>query len=303
MKDVVTDPIFTNILTENSHLTRKNLFKLIEGNLGGKLIVYIENQEHPLSRLSMHDTIHFEELLRSVGDSKKGFLLLNSSGGSSNTAEKMLSMCRKRFTEGFVVIVPNFAKSAATMISLGADKIMMGYLAELGPIDPQISTSPGQPMVPARSFIDGLDMVRKNVKEEGDPASMYLSMLQKVKPELISICEAAIEDAQEYAEKWLSKYMLQSDPAHAKKVAEWLSDGKTYKSHGKVIDYVEAKTKLKLNVEVINPDTELWYWIWELYVRSFMFLKQSGPDVAKLFESEKVSLTMSIGLPTPLPKP
>ena len=297
MKDVITDPILGNILNENSHTTRKKLFKLLEEQLGGKLICYIENQEHPLASISGHDTIHFEELLRSVGHSKKGFLLINSSGGSGNQAEKIISMCRKRFTENFTVIVPNFAKSAATMICLGSDKIMMGYLAELGPIDPQISPGAGQPFVPARSFIDGLDRVRKNVKEDGDPPSMYLSMLQKVRPELISMCEAAIDDAKEFAENWLSTYMLKEDPDHAKKVAEWLSDGKTYKSHGKVIDYVEAKKKLKLNTEVINPDTELWYWIWELYIRSFMFLKQSGPGVAKLFESDTVSLTMTIGTP------
>ena len=299
MNDVTTDPIFTNVLNENSYETRKSLFKLIEKELGGKLICYIENIEHPLAGISPHDTIHFEDLLRTTGDSKKGFLLLNSSGGNGNVAEKLLSMCRKRFTENFTVIVPNFAKSAATMICLGADEIMMGYLAELGPIDPQISSSPGQPFVPARSFIDGLNLVRKNVTKNGDPPSMYLSMLQKVRPELISICESAIADAKQFAENWLSNHMLKDDKKHAKKVAEWLSDGKTYKTHGKVIDCVEAKTKLKLNAKPINPDTELWYWIWELYVRSTLYMKQGGPSVAKLFESDAVSLTSSISIPQP----
>ena len=49
------------------------------------------------------------------------------------------------------------------MMCLGADKIMMGYLAELGPIDPQITLS-GNPPTPARSLIDGLEMVRSNIK-------------------------------------------------------------------------------------------------------------------------------------------
>lgn len=296
MKDVTTDPIFTDILNENSHLTRKNLIKLIEQKLGGKLISYVENSEHPFASINIHDTLYFEDLLRSAGDSKKGFLLLNSSGGNGNAAEKLLSMCRKRFSEEFTVIVPNFAKSAATMMCLGADKIMMGYLAELGPIDPQILGGGAFP-IPARSFIDGLEMVRKNITERGDPPNMYLSMLQQVKPEMISMCQSAIDDARCFAETWLSKYMLQSDKEHAKKVADWLSDGQTYKSHGKVIDYVEAKNILKLNVEPVNPDSELWYWIWELYVRSVQFIKMRGPETAKLYESEKVSLMMNIGLP------
>lgn len=227
---------------------------------------------------------------------KNGFLILNSRGGDGNAAEKLLSMCKKRFSKNFTIIVPNFAKSAATMMCLGSDKIMMGYSAELGPIDPQINDGNNQ-FVPARSFIDGLEMVRDNVKN-GDPPEMYLSMLQQVQPQLIAICKSAIKNAEEFAKDWLSKGMLKNDTAHAEKVASWLSDGQTYKSHGKVIDHLEAKNKLKLNVELIDPNSELWYLIWELYVRSEHELAQSTAiGAAKLYESEFASLRMSIGLP------
>ena len=295
MTNPITDPIFTRILNENDHPTRKNLIKLIEDKLDGKVICYFANPEHPYATISNDDVILFEDLLRSTGDSKKGILILNSSGGNGNAAEKLLSMCRERFTENFTVVVPNFAKSAATMMCLGADKIMMGYLAELGPIDPQISL-PGNFAIPARSFIDGLEMVRKNV-QAGDPPNMYLFMLQKVRPEIISICTSAIADAECFAESWLSRYMLKENPEQAKKVAKWLSDGETYKSHGKVINHKEAKEILKLNVELIDLHSELWYWIWELYVRSIVNLKTLGPDTAKMFESFTVSLTTSMRLP------
>ena len=36
------------------------------------------------------------------------------------------------------VIVPDMAKSAATLLSLGAHHIMMGPASDLGPIDPQL---------------------------------------------------------------------------------------------------------------------------------------------------------------------
>ena len=295
MNSIATDPIFTNILNENKHDKRKHLIKSIEEKVGGKIICYFENLEHPFASISNHDVIQFEDLLRSTNDSKKGFLILNSLGGSGNAAEKILSMCRERFTESFTIIVPNFAKSAATMMCLGADKIMMGYLAELGPIDPQISL-PGQPPIPARSFIDGLEMVRNKIKE-GDPTSMYLSMLQNVRPEIISICTSAIEDARCFAKTWLSKYMLKGDPKHAENVATWLSDGHTYKSHGKVINHQEAKDVLKLNVELIDPNSDLWCWIWEIYLRVTVEMKTHGPETAKMFESQTVSLTTSIPLP------
>jgi len=298
MIDPTKDSIYTSILNENTYPTsRQSLIKLIQDKLGGKLICYIESPDHPYAGIISHDAVYFADVLQNIGDYKKGFLLLNSSGGSGNAAEKLLNMCRKKFTDEFTIIVPNFAKSAATMMCLGADKIMMGYLAELGPIDPQISVSTGQ-LIPARSFIDGLEMIRDNIKKKGDPPNMYLSMLQQVRPEIISICQSAIQDAQAFAENWLSKYMLKNDTDHAKKVAEWLSDGKTYKSHGKVIDYVEARDILKLNVEQIDPTIELWYWIWELYVRSTHFLKQHAKaNAAKLYESDTVSLMTTITPP------
>jgi ClpP class serine protease len=53
----------------------------------------------------------------------------------------MVDMCRTHLAgtdQKLRVIVPNIAKSAATLFALGADEILMGYLSELGPIDPQV---------------------------------------------------------------------------------------------------------------------------------------------------------------------
>jgi hypothetical protein len=188
---------------------------------------------------------------------------------------------------------------------LGSDKILMGYLAELGPIDPQIGNPYTRSLIPARSFIDGLEMIRRYIKEKGDPVQMYLPMLSQIRPEIIAQCQSAIDGSSEFAEKWLKTCMLKGDPAQAKQVAEWLSQGVKYKSHGKVIDYTEAHDVLRLNVEKIDQNSELWNNIWELYCRSVLFLQQQQ-NAAKLFESEAVSLVMHIQLmqqPRPPPQP
>ena len=290
-----TEPIFRNVIDPNSALVRQNLIRKIQEKLQMKLIVYTANPQHPIPGIMMHDVPLFEDTLRSIAGSPKGCLMLNSPGGDANTAEKLLMMCRQRFTEEFDVIIPDYAKSAATMIALGSDKIMMGYLAELGPIDPQLQTSPipGGELIPARSFIDGLDMIRRKVKDELDPVQMYLPMLSQIRPEVLAICQRAIDDAKAFAEKWLKQRMLRNDPKQAEKVAEMLSTGAAYKSHGKVIDWSEAKDVLKLNVEKIPETSDLWNDIWELYCRSTQQLRQS-PMAAKLFESESTSLTLNI---------
>jgi hypothetical protein len=295
-------PIFRDIIDPNSAAIRQQLITKIQQQLNpsGCLLVYTANPGHPFALIMNQDTPLFEDLLRTV-DSKVGYLMITSPGGDPNAAEKVLIMCRERFTEGFFVIVPNYAKSAATMLALGSDTILMGYLAELGPIDPQIQlSSPLGPSLPARSFIDGLENIRTKVKKDGDPVQMYLPMLSQIKPEIIAICLSAIEDSRSFAEKWLKKCMLKNDPKQAEYVADWLSKGEKYKSHGKVIGFQEAKDILKLMVDKIDKDSELWDCIWELYLRSTLQLQLSGG--AKLFENEKVSLTLNIDVAT-LPQP
>jgi hypothetical protein len=289
-------PKYTDIIDPNSfHSHRKPIIQRLEKKLNSRLIVYTASPFHPLPEITIQDIPLFEELLRSVAGADVGSLMITSPGGDANVAEKLLLMCRERFSKGFNVIVPDFAKSAATMIALGSDKILMGYLAELGPIDPQLRTAPLGEVIPARSFIDGLEIIRKKVTEDHDPVQMYFPMLSQIRPEILASCYAAIDGARKLAEKWLKRYMLKDDPDQAEKVAKWLSEGVMYKSHGKVIDFDEARNVLKLNVEKIDPDSDLWTDIWELYCRSIHWLQQhQGQGAAKLFESESVSLVMNL---------
>jgi ClpP class serine protease len=95
----------------------------------------------------------FEELLCTVGAEDELHILLSSPGGDGETAIRMLravhSRCRR-----LVVVVPDQAKSAATLIALGADEILMGPASDLGPIDPQIEL-PSRPgfLIPAKDII------------------------------------------------------------------------------------------------------------------------------------------------------
>lgn len=286
------DATFQKIINTNDFpIHRKPLILNLQKILGAKVITYFASLQHPASMIMSPDILPFEDLLRSTAGAEEGYLIINSPGGDGNVAEKIITMCRQRFTKSFKVIVPNFAKSAATMIALGSDKILMGYLAELGPTDPQLGNPITGGLIPARSFIDGLEMIRSNITK-GDPVQMYLPMLAQIRPEIIAQCQSAIQASREFAEKWLKECMLKNDPAQAVEVAKWLSEGERYKSHGKVIDYNEAHDVLKLDVEKIPINSDLWNNIWELYCRSVLFLQQQGS--AKLFESETISLALHV---------
>lgn len=64
-------------------------------------------------------------------------LWIESPGGDAHAAYKLFLDIRSRCTR-FRVIVPDYAKSAATLLALGADEIFMGPAAELGPLDVQV---------------------------------------------------------------------------------------------------------------------------------------------------------------------
>ena len=116
-------PIFRDIVDPNSFTIRQKLIRQIEEKIDSALITYTANISSSMSGISVHDAVLVEDILRTVHDRKKGTLMLTSAGGDPNAAEKLMQMFRKRFTESFQIIVPFYAKSAATLMCLGADKI------------------------------------------------------------------------------------------------------------------------------------------------------------------------------------
>jgi hypothetical protein len=207
---------------------------------------------HPVNGIMNIDVPFFEDCLR-VCEGTKCDLMISSPGGDANTAEKLLKMCRTRFSE-FNVIVPNSAKSAATMLALGADKIYMSYISDIGPVDPQIPfiTPSGQTqLIPARAYIKGLELIRDRVKG-GEPVILFTPILAQIRPEMIAFCEEAIDFSKDYLRRWLPRGVLKGSNIDPESVINKLIEGDTFKSHGQVIDYTDAKQLLGNNIELIN---------------------------------------------------
>jgi hypothetical protein len=65
-------------------------------------------------------------------------LLIDSGGGAPDWAFQMMQLLRQRFDE-IHACVPYWAKSAATLLCLGSDRIVVGDMAQLGPLDTQVT--------------------------------------------------------------------------------------------------------------------------------------------------------------------
>ncbi len=73
-------------------------------------------------------------------------LFIYSRGGQSDVPWAIVSMFREYGQKGsFSVLIPYRAHSAATVIALGADEIVMTKKAELGPIDITMNSGPYNP--------------------------------------------------------------------------------------------------------------------------------------------------------------
>jgi len=69
-------------------------------------------------------------------EKKKAYLLINSVGGGVSSSFKIAQAIRDAFDE-ITVFVPHIAASGGTMLALTGNKIRMGIMSQLSPVDPQ----------------------------------------------------------------------------------------------------------------------------------------------------------------------
>jgi hypothetical protein len=288
-------PDFSRILTEvtSGYPIRQQVIQRIQGLTGRKMIAYVAHLGAPIGP---DDVTPFASVLGPLGDYLGLDILIQSGGGDADTAEKLLYMARS-FTEyrELRLIVPNHAKSAATMLGLGCDQIVMGYTSELGPIDPQIPQPlPGGGIrwTPAQSFLDSFNSIKDEVERTGRLNPALIPILNNVDLAFLDAVEKSIKRSRSFAETWLPRYMLRARQDDVQRVADSLLNVEKYLSHGQIINAEEARS-IGLEVEYLGPAEPLWQLFWEYYCRAEVFLRQT--QQVKLFESDAVSVAIRAG--------
>ncbi len=257
-------------------LDRIQLIKDIQQKRNSKVFVFYS-----------HDTLDaqhaqiFIELLQEIGKQKKLDLFLLSPGGFADQAFNMSRWCRQ-YADQFNVIIPYYAKSAATLLSLGADELLMGPSSELGPIDPQILIPDeyGRTMqVSALSIKDALKVIEDITEDNQEKALKYMPLIEKIDLKVLGEYERAIQSAKQYASDLLhmsgllkGKNVKETDAndskkkvSRHKKIAHQLTEG--YYSHGYAIGVDKVQ---ELGFTVVCPgndgfDPEVWKSVWRLH--------------------------------------
>lgn len=167
-------------------------------------------------------------------------------------------------------IVPNFAFSAGTVLTLSGDAIHMDYYSRLGPIDPQVDTANGT-RVPALGYL-----------------SQYQKLLDKAAAGTISVAELRLmidgfDQAELYKyeqarnltitllKRWLAKYKFKNwtktqtrghkvtnamRTKRAATIAKALNRTEKWHSHGYGISMDELTNDLKLLINDFGRSTD-----------------------------------------------
>lgn len=167
-------------------------------------------------------------------ETRKPILVLLHSSGGYISAAYLIGKLLHEYGDGELdIVVPRQAKSAATLLCCAADRIHMGGLSELGPIDPQIE---GLPALGLKSSIEHIAALVKEYPQATDLFAKYMS--ETIKPIHLGYYERVAESAAQYAERLMQphKDLLKSAP---ETIAQQLVY--SYKDHGFVIDKQEAQ--------------------------------------------------------------
>lgn len=209
-------------------------------------------------------------------DISKIDVLMVSNGGSPVAAERIVRLLRENFDE-IRFIIPSNAYSAATMMALACDEILMTDVGTLGPIDPQING------IPARTILRGFEGLEERIKQEGPQAlGAYIHLLGQYNLHLLEICRDAEALAKELAHTWLTDYMLKDEREKVDDIVNFLVNYDEHKSHARSIGRTKAK-ELGLNITFLKRKEPLTKIVRSLQDQFSFFFKVSS--FFKLYEN------------------
>jgi hypothetical protein len=177
--------------------------------------------------ISLEDMQGFMEVCRDVPGPNLD-IILHSPGGIPEATASIVRYLRQKFTD-IRVFVPLAAMSAATMLSLASNRIVMGKHSQLGPIDPQLQA--GSWTAPARGILEQFERAKQECKADAAALAAWAPILQQYGPALLEQCRMAEDLAKRLVTEWLTAYMFAGDSQKAEEVAEFFASYERHQSH------------------------------------------------------------------------
>jgi len=250
------------------------LLRQIEALRGSRVIAYLtcDQTNSPfVGRMALDTVPFFYEHLRHVGRTERLDIFLYSQGGDTIVPWRLVSLARERCRH-LAVLIPYKAHSAATLLALGANEIVMGEMGELSPIDPSIATPfnprredqpQGPPLEISTEDVAGFfNFARDRLHVSEDHMIQALQMLVgRLHPLALGSVYRSHALIRMIADNLLSLHMTQPTEAPlVKQIVDNLAEKLYY--HNYFIGRQEAK---QLGLKVEYPSEEIESLMWELF--------------------------------------
>ncbi|NMA50203.1 MAG: hypothetical protein GX947_10655 [Tissierellia bacterium] len=275
-------------------MEKSTLIKNIEDIRNSKVITYVtSDRQGPVGAQIAMDIIPImSKQLRKIGKTENIDLFIFSSGGDTMVPWRLVSIIRE-YCNKFSVLVPYKAHSAATMISLGADEIVMTDLSELSPIDPSTANffNPQDPNNPhnkipisvedVMAFFD-LAKNKFGIKNDEDLTKVFNKFIEsnpQIHPLALGNVNRTHNLIRQLAKRLLKSHNSPMRDDEIDEIVDYFTE-KLY-SHQYFIGRKEAKEDLGLKT-VTNADESLAKAITELYegyVKDMELGKNWNPEI------------------------
>jgi hypothetical protein len=198
-------------------------------------------------------------------------IFLVSNGGSGTVPWRLVAVIRE-FAKSFSVLIPYRAYSAATLLALGANEIVMHPFGELGPIDPTVANE-FNPSEQGRRLGISVEDVRAYVSfvkttvgiaHEDELIKAIEILADKVHPLALGNVERFVSQSRLIARKILKTHMSAESDEHAiSEIIESLASKLFF--HGHPINRREALSDLRMKV-ASEVNARLENLMWDLYL-------------------------------------
>ena len=227
----------------------------------------------------------FEDLIYDANPKEDLHVLLRSPGGDGEIAVRLVRSAQARCRE-LTVLIPDIAKSAATLFAIGAHHIMMTPTSDLGPVDPQFLLGDGT-IVAAKDIIAAVDEAWERIQTAPNTYPLYASLLDNVDALTVQRARSALGRTED-----LLLEALRSNPDRSGEDTRALSESLSKsliteaRYHGALFGMHDARDA-GLPVEEAEPTGDQWRRIWLLWAKYF----QRGTSTlrTRVYEGERAS--------------
>lgn len=256
---------------------RKKIIEEIESYRNSKVLVYFVGNRPILNAIISGDSIRWiYEHLKNMNDDEKIEKIdfyLYSLGGNLDAPWPIISILRE-YCENLNVLIPYKAFSAATLIALGADKIVMSRKGELGPIDPQIieeqmgkephRADPVRKPMSTEDVSSYVSFIKDKVgiTDQNALALLTKSLTDTLSPPTLGQVNRVHFHIRAVARKMLSQVKPALTTTKIQEIIETLTE-RTF-MHGHSIGRHEAK---QIGLQVEDMDKELEKLCWDLFLQ------------------------------------